>query len=318
MGFYRSIVGRVVGYDQNGLLFNGRRIGAQAQALGRGQTFYVDSNVAAASGGSPAEGVATIAAATALCVANRGDTVVVMPNHTENVAAATALCAVAGVRIIGLGDGLNRPKVTFTTANTACYSLAVAGTYIENIVFVANFLSIASAILLTTATDTWIVNCEFRDTDGTHNFLNIVKSTGAANTVNGLTLTDNKWFGAGTTSVNSFLLSANDIDRLILLRNYVCLARTATAAIMATISAGVLTNLEARWNIAISQQTADTGGAFINVGGTTSSGVVSDNYLGDLSTTDLFMTTSVALSFFKNSKTGVVSASGYLLPATDS
>lgn len=71
-------------------------------------------------------------------------------------------------------------------------------------------------------------------------------------------------------------------------------------------------------NTAISEQVADTGGGFINVGGTTSTGVVNNNYLADLSTTDLFMTTSVGVRFFNNYKTGVLGASGYLLPAADS
>lgn len=317
---YHSVRGNQFGYDDSAVVLAGRRISGDGNpvGLGNGKTFYVSSAVAGSGGASPDQAVATIVAATALCTANQGDTIIVLPNHAENVAAATALSAVAGIRIIGLGRGANRPKVTFTTANTATYSLAVAGVYIENILFVANFLSIAAAITLTTAKDIQIVNCEFRETSNVLNFLNIVKSTGAANTVDGLTLLNTKWFGLGTTSVNSFVLSANDIDRLTLANNLVVLARTATAAIMATISAGVLTNLDARWNTAISQQVADTGGAFINVGGTTSSGVVADNYLGDLSTTDLFMTTSVAVSFFKNAKTGVVSASGYLLPATDS
>lgn len=318
---YHSIRGAAFGYNDDGsVLVNGRRLSGDGNpvGLGRGQTFYVSSAVAGTDGRSPDTAVATIVAATALCTANQGDTIIVLPNHTENVAAATALSAVAGIRIIGLGRGVNRPKVTFTTANTATYSLAVAGVYIENIVFVANFLSIAAAITLTTAVDIWLVNCEFRDTSSVLNFLNIVKSTGAANTVDGLTLLDNRWLGLGTTSVNSFILSANDIDRAVWLRNYVKLNRTATAAVLATISAGILTGLECRWNIAISQQTADTGGGFINVGGTTSTGVVANNYLGDLSTTDLFVTTSVGLSFFENKKTGVISASGYLLPATDS
>ncbi len=313
-----SLHGRRLGYNENSLLFDGRPVGIFPNALGRGKTYYVDSNINAAEGTSPDTAVGTIAAATALCTANQGDTVIVLPNHAETIAAATALSTKAGIRIIGLGAGANRPKVTFTTANTATYSLAVDGVYIENILFVANFLSIAAAITLSTAKDLWLVNCEFRDTSGVLNFLNAVKSTGAANSVDGLTLIDCKWFGLGTTSVNSFVLSANDIDRLTLLRNFVKLARTATAAVLATVTAGVLTALECRWNVAISQQTADTGGGFVNVGGTTSTGVVANNYLGDLSTTDLFVTTTVGLSFFENKKTGVISASGYLLPATDS
>lgn len=316
-----SLYGRLFGVDTvSGQPYAaGRPVGSpMPMGLGVGKTYYVSSAIAGSDGTSPDTAVATIVAATAKCVANQGDTVVVLPYHTENIAAATALSAIAGIRIIGVGEGEARPKVTFTTANTATYSLAVANVTIENIIFIANFLSIAAAITLSTAVGTRVVRCEFRETSNVLNFLNIVKSTGAANTVDGLQLLNNEWNGLGTTSVNSFLLTANDIDRLKLIGNYVKLARTATAAILATVSAGVLTMLDCGFNVAISQQTADTGGGFINVGGTTSTGRVWFNYLGDLSTTDLFMTTSVAVTFFENKKTGVISASGYLLPATDS
>jgi hypothetical protein len=54
----------------------------------------------------------------------------------------------------------------------------------------------------------------FRDTSSVLNFLNIVKSTGAANTVDGLTFNDNKVINLGVTSNNTTILTANDIDRL--------------------------------------------------------------------------------------------------------
>ena len=68
---YVSIRGRRLGYNENNLLFDSRPVGAWPQANGRGKTFYVDSNVAAADGTSPDTAVATILAAnnlaTALC-----------------------------------------------------------------------------------------------------------------------------------------------------------------------------------------------------------------------------------------------------------
>jgi hypothetical protein len=129
---------------------------------------------------------------------------------------------------------------------------------------------------------------------------------------------DSVWNGTGVTSVNSFILTANDIDSAVWQRNNVKLARTATAASFATVTAGVLTNLICTDNVAISQQVADTGGGFINVGGTTSTGSLSRAIFSASVTTDLFITTTVGLTFDNNKKTGVVTASGYLLPATDS
>lgn len=305
--------------DMSVMVFNGMPQAVYPVPRPRGKDIYVSSVVghAGSNGRSPRQAVATIAAGVALCTANVGDRVIVMEGHTETVSAATAL-GIAGIDIVGLGRGRRRPTITFDTITSAGYTIAVDNVAFFNIIFVANFLSIVAPITLSTAKGFRAVACKFKDTSSILNFLNCVKSTGAANTVDDLHLENCAWNGLGTTSVVSFLTTANDIDGLRLLANHVKLARTATAAVLATVSAGVLTDLIARDNIAISQQVADTGGGFINVGGTTSTGIVKDNVLGDLSTTDLFMTTTVGLTFADNKKTGVISASAYLLPAADS
>lgn len=261
----------------------------------------------------------TIAYAMTRCTANRGDIIIVKPGHAEVVSAAAGMAlATAGVAFIGLGYGSMRPKITWNTANTATITVAADNISFTNFQFIANFLSIATAFSLSTAKGFTLQNCTFADTSNVLNFLSWVTTTGVANTADGLTILDTTVNGLGTTSVTSFITSANDIDSAVWQRNNVKLARTATAAVFATITAGVLTNLVVTDNVAISQQTADTGGGFINVGGTTSTGVMARNLLGDLSTTDLIITTSVGLTYDANKKTGVISASGYLLPATDS
>lgn len=313
-----NLRGRRIQYDSNQLYFNGRPVGSPASALGLGNTYYVDSGIAASDGTSPDSAMATLLAGNNKCTANQGDTVVLLPGHAENVAAATAL-TIAGVRYIGLGEGDERPTITFTTATTAGYTSAVANLYFENIVFVANFLSIVAAFLLSTAKGVKFVNCEFRDTSGILNFLQCVKSTGAANTVDRLTMIGCTWRGLGTTSVGSMILTANDIDGLTLLDNRVMLARTATAASLITVTAGVLTNLDCGYNRTYTAQTATTGGGLINVGGTTSTGMVYENYQQTLgAATDILFTTTVGLGAFENRVSGAVGATGFVIPAVDS
>lgn len=263
---------------------------------------------------------ATLNYAVTQCVANRGDVIVIKPGHAESITAATGTgIAIAGVAIIGLGSGSNRPTFTYTTANTATIAVSAANVSITNCRFVANFLSISSPITLTTAANFTLQSCSFTETSGVLNFLNIVKSTGAANTVDGLTILDTSWIGLGTTSVNSFVLTANDINGLNLQRNYVNLARTADAPIYVSVTAGVLTALFAEYNIGISKQTATTGGSFTNVAGTTSTGVLSRNFMQTLTTgSDAIFTTTVGLAAFENYVSGVIGASGFIIPARDS
>lgn len=263
---------------------------------------------------------ATLAYAITQCIANRGDVIMVKPSHAETISSSTALTlSIAGVAIVGLGLGASRPKFTIGTANTATINVTAANISIVNCQIIANFLSIAAAFTLTTAKWFTLQDCYIAETSNVLNFLNVIKSTGAANTVDGLAAINNNWIGLGTTSVNSFILSANDINSASWRGNIITLARTATAAILATISAGILTNLDCGWNICISKQTASTGGATINVGGTTSTGVFYNNYQQTLDTTgDLNVTANVGLSFFENRLTGVAGATGFVKPAVDS
>lgn len=80
---------------------------------------------------------ASIAQALALTVSGRGDTIMVLPNHTESIATATAWTLKAGVRIVGIGTGNTRPVVTMTAA-ASTVTVNVAGVLINNVKFVCD------------------------------------------------------------------------------------------------------------------------------------------------------------------------------------
>lgn len=263
---------------------------------------------------------ATLEAAINACTANRGDIIFIKPGHTETVSSATALnFDTAGVAIVGLGVGTNRPKFTLDTANTATIPVSAANMSIQNCQFFANFLSIAACFTLSTAAEFTVQDCYFKDTSSILNFLNIVKSTGAANTVDGLTFNDNVVINLGVTSNNTTILTANDIDRLTMRRNYLKWAVQNDKAIGVIVTAGVLTNALVIDNFGYRPNTTTAGGSLINVGGTTSTGIVARNYVQTLTTTtDLLFTTTVGLAAFENRVTGVVGATGFVIPAVDS
>lgn len=262
----------------------------------------------------------TLAYAVTQCTAGRGDVIYVRAGHAENISSATALAlSVSGVAIIGLGTGNMRPTFTIDTANTATIAVSADNISIKNCIFKANFLSIAACFTLSTAKEFCVEKCYFVDTSSILNFLNIVKSTGAANTVDGLTFTDNVVVNLGVTTNNTTILTANDIDRLTISRNYLKWAVQNDRAIGVIVTAGVLTNLQAFENVGYRPNTTTAGGSFINVGGTTSTGWVVRNYMQTLTTTtDLLFTTTVGLAAFENRVTGVVGAQGFVIPAADS
>lgn len=89
---------------------------------GKVQAFVSSSTPTAFSGDEQllASGVpiyTTLAAALALCRPAKGDMVICLPGHTENVVDATMLNAlVSGTRIIGIGSGALTPTFTWTAA----------------------------------------------------------------------------------------------------------------------------------------------------------------------------------------------------------
>lgn len=98
------------------------------------------------------EGVArvytTIQAAVNAAAAGRGDVVAVLPGFDHSLARADTW-ATAGVKVLGLGRGGNRPKVRFTTT-TDRIDVAANNNTIENIEFIADADSVAMGIELDT------------------------------------------------------------------------------------------------------------------------------------------------------------------------
>lgn len=285
-----------------------------------GYVFWVNSSAAnIGAKGTFQAPYATVATALSQCVGGRGDIIMVGSGHTETISSATALAFnVKSVAIIGVGWGTSRPTFTLDTANTSTITVSVDNMTIQNCRFIANFLSIAACFTLTTAKNFTVQGCSFIDNSSVLNFLNIVKSTGVANTVDGLTFLDNYVQNLGVTANNTTILSANDINRLTIDNNYLKWAVQNDVAIAAIITAGVVTNAIITNNMCYRPNTSTNGGSLINVGGTTSTGIVANNFVQTLDTSaDIIFTTTVGLAAFQNFVTGVIGASGFLIPTAD-
>jgi hypothetical protein len=68
---------------------------------------------------------------------------------------------VAGVKVIGLGDGDNRPTFTFITAAAASFVIEGDKTYVGNLRFVNDIDSQTQMVNVTLGTAATIENCEF-------------------------------------------------------------------------------------------------------------------------------------------------------------
>ena len=140
-----------------------------------GSVFFVNSVTGSNSfaGDSRENPFATIDYAVGKCTASKGDIILVMPEHSENISAATSLVVdVAGVSIIGLGRGRNRPQLHFTnTAGTI--EMDAANTRLSNMVLLASVSAVVVGINVD-ADNVQLDNLEFGYVDTGDDFVTML------------------------------------------------------------------------------------------------------------------------------------------------
>jgi hypothetical protein len=115
-----------------------------------------DSN----SGLVPDQPLATIDAAVNKTTASQGDVIVVMPGHAETIASATSLVLdVAGISVIGLGHGRNRPVLSFS-ATASRIPISADNVLVSGLVFLGAVADIVSGVTIT-GDDVTLRGCDF-------------------------------------------------------------------------------------------------------------------------------------------------------------
>jgi hypothetical protein len=162
-----------------------------------GKVFWVNGSSALAPGGvggsNSNDGTyqrpfATIDYAVGQCTANRGDIIMVMPGHSEDIGSAGALTLdVAGVAVIGLGSGSLRPDLNYSnTAGTV--EIDAADVTLYNLTFTADVSAVVVGVNVD-ANGCTIDSCEFTYNASGDDFI-----TGLdVDTVSDFTFTNNKW-----------------------------------------------------------------------------------------------------------------------------
>lgn len=167
-----------------------------------GNYWFVNSaSTLGAGDGSAAFPMLTLAAAVSAATANNGDVIVLMPGHTQTVVgAAGATITKAGLQIIGLGTGSQRPVFTFTTSTAASFDITAANTVIYNCIFTCG-IDAQLAMVNVTASSVYFVECTFNTNSGT---VGAVAGILTAATSNGLRVINCRFLGpainAGTTT----------------------------------------------------------------------------------------------------------------------
>lgn len=287
--------------------------------LSTGTFFFVHSGVGADtnSGRDKQHPLATLQAAINKCTANKGDMILLMPGHAETVTATSINLSVAGVRVFGLGAGLLRPTFTYGAA-AATFTVSAANCGVDNCHFIANFLNVASAFTTAAAKDFAVTNSSFVDSSSSLNFLCIVTTNATDNSADGLLFNNNYVYGLATTDGAVISILANQL-RVQACDNVVDKAATNDAGHFITLSSKIVGGIRLLRNIlTVVGSSGAAVGVFGTGSGSTSSGIIADNYVWSLDTTSaLLFTASTGIRFMQNFMSGAVDASGTLFPAAD-
>lgn len=297
-----------------------------------GNVFYVNNstvlapNGVAGSDGNPGtytRPYSTLDYAIGKCTAGRGDIIFIMPGHAETITSATTLLLdIAGIAIIGLGNGTSRPTFTFTTANTATIPVSAANITVSNCKFVGNFLSIASAFTVGAAPNFTLQDCDFSDTDATHGFLSAVTTTVSVNADN-LACIRNNIISIATTNAAAAFVILGTMTGLTLIENTVVnTVDRANTSVFLSHAALVMTAAYIFKNTVYCVNSTNTSvGMFISTSATTGSGIVLNNTIRGLDIAAAIIVTATAVQYgmFNNLYIGDGTMnSGFVLPAIGS
>lgn len=134
-----------------------------------GNIWFVGSDVSGASdsagyGRNPDAPFATLDYAVGQCTANNHDVIYLLPSHSESwtTTGAKVTFDVAGVRVVGLGNGSDRATFSFGHTGTT-WTWSAANVTVENCLFVTAVDSVVTYGTISGA-DAKLINCEGRDT----------------------------------------------------------------------------------------------------------------------------------------------------------
>lgn len=134
--------------------------------------------------GSYLQPYATIDYAVGQCKANRGDIIMVRPNHSEDIASATSLVLdVAGVAVIGLGSGTDRPDLNFS-ATAGSVEVDAANVTLHNLTLTADVSAVVVGVNVDAA-DFTMSHCEMNFNATGDDFITMID----IDAVDGATLT---------------------------------------------------------------------------------------------------------------------------------
>lgn len=252
----------------NGIRFTGY-LQSRNLARAQGNIYYVDDGGSDATGGvrgkTPNKPFASIDYAIGQCAANQGDIIYVLPGHAETISTATGLVAdVAGISIIGIGSGEDRPTLTLSAAASKV-SITAASVRFENFILISSFTGgVNIGISLGASADGCVLkDLEFRETTNAKEWLIGIN---VAADCDKILIEGLRYFGIAGGSTTQVIKFAGGSDYSIV-RDFLIFVDASGAVIDAltaaslfmTIGDGVIHNLDTGAGLSVSVKSDTTG-----------------------------------------------------------
>lgn len=283
-----------------------------------GNVYWVNSNGGSnGNKGTRERPFATLDYAIGRCTANNGDLILLAPNHAETITGAGGIAHdVAGVSVIGLGVGNQRPRFLMDGGTTVTYAISAADAYVGNIVFASGHADVVACFDIT-AVYAHIDGCMFVDNVVDENFKSAITCSGGDNTADGLKVTNNRFMTPDAATLG-FILTTGDIEFLEVTDNVVVSEGTGLATLITNATGKDMKRCMIMRNFLSSKATS--GNLFIsnNTASPNNSGVIAHNRVrhADVTTTHT-MGAVGGCGFFDNLSASTDAVSGFVLPAID-
>jgi hypothetical protein len=249
--------------------------------------------------------------------ANKGDIIMVMPNHAETITGAGGIAHdVAGVSVIGMGSGNQRPRFLMDGGTTVSYAISAADAYVGNIVFASGHADVVTCFDVTAVYAT-IDGCEFVDNTTAENFKSCIQASGAANTGDGLAVVNCRFMTPDAATL-AFVLLDDDIEFADISDNIIVSEGTGLATIFTCVTGKDVQRIVCMRNFLSSKATAGNLGYSNDTASPNNSGIIAHNRVrhADVTTTQVLGVVG-GCGMFDNLSVSTDALSGFVLPAID-
>lgn len=284
-----------------------------------GDVFWVDS-VHGSNGnkGTRDRPWATVAYAMTRVQASNGDIIMAAPGHAETLTAAAGIaCATAGVTVIGMGIGQQRPTFSLGTVTTTTITVTAANVTWANCRFVSTFADVVTCFNVTAAGFA-ALGCFFGDSAIDLNMLSAVKCTSTTDgNANGLRLIGNHFMSQDAATLGFVIISA-DVLGCIIEENVIVSEGTGLATIFTTLTGKDIRMCSVQRNQLSSKATAGNLAYSNDTASPNNSGIIANNMIGHADVTGAHVLGVVGgCRMFNNLSVSTDALSGFILPAID-